>query len=219
MKRTPTLSFHYDETIEQGVRISRLLRGGAMSERGRRWRATDLERVAAELRARDRFLLTAHEGPDGDALGSLLGMHHLLDPARQGLGDVHGGEGVPAADRVPLPAAGGGLSRAAGGHGRSHRRLPRLRQHRPDAGRLPHRGRQPRDQHRPPPRQHSLRRLQPGRYRRLLYGRDRLRAGDPARGARSPRRSPRRSTSGWSPTPASSCTRTPTRAPTGSPPI
>jgi ribosome-binding factor A len=25
MKRTPTLTFHYDETIEQGVRISRLL--------------------------------------------------------------------------------------------------------------------------------------------------------------------------------------------------
>ncbi len=40
--------------------------------------ASDLERVSAELRTRDRFLLTAHEGPDGDALGSLLGMHHLL---------------------------------------------------------------------------------------------------------------------------------------------
>ena len=39
---------------------------------------SELERVAAELRARDRFLLTAHEGPDGDALGSLLGMHRLL---------------------------------------------------------------------------------------------------------------------------------------------
>jgi phosphoesterase RecJ-like protein len=39
---------------------------------------TDVELVSAELRARDRFLLTAHEGPDGDALGSLLGMHHLL---------------------------------------------------------------------------------------------------------------------------------------------
>jgi ribosome-binding factor A len=25
MKRTPTLSFHYDETVEKGVRISRLL--------------------------------------------------------------------------------------------------------------------------------------------------------------------------------------------------
>jgi len=40
--------------------------------------ASDLERVSAELRIRDRFLLTAHEGPDGDALGSLLGMHQLL---------------------------------------------------------------------------------------------------------------------------------------------
>ena len=37
-----------------------------------------IEQVADELRAGDRFLLTAHEGPDGDALGSLLGMHHLL---------------------------------------------------------------------------------------------------------------------------------------------
>lgn len=40
--------------------------------------ASDIEQVSAELRARDRFLLTAHEGPDGDALGSLLGMHKLL---------------------------------------------------------------------------------------------------------------------------------------------
>jgi phosphoesterase RecJ-like protein len=40
--------------------------------------ATAIERVANEIRNRDRFLLTAHEGPDGDALGSLLGMHHLL---------------------------------------------------------------------------------------------------------------------------------------------
>jgi phosphoesterase RecJ-like protein len=39
---------------------------------------TAIEQAAAEIRARDRFLLTAHEGPDGDALGSLLGMHHLL---------------------------------------------------------------------------------------------------------------------------------------------
>ncbi|HEY0390378.1 MAG TPA: DHH family phosphoesterase, partial [Solirubrobacterales bacterium] len=37
-----------------------------------------IEQVLGELRSRERFLLTAHEGPDGDALGSLLGMHHLL---------------------------------------------------------------------------------------------------------------------------------------------
>jgi bifunctional oligoribonuclease and PAP phosphatase NrnA len=40
--------------------------------------ATDVERVAAEIRDGRRFLLTTHEGPDGDALGSLLGMHNLL---------------------------------------------------------------------------------------------------------------------------------------------
>jgi len=39
---------------------------------------TAIERVAGEIRDRERFLLTAHEGPDGDALGSLLGMHYLL---------------------------------------------------------------------------------------------------------------------------------------------
>ncbi|HJZ36687.1 MAG TPA: bifunctional oligoribonuclease/PAP phosphatase NrnA [Solirubrobacterales bacterium] len=39
---------------------------------------SDFERMIEEIRSHDRFLLTAHEGPDGDALGSLLGMHHLL---------------------------------------------------------------------------------------------------------------------------------------------
>ena len=40
--------------------------------------AADLERVADELRSGDRFLLTTHEGPDGDALGSLLALHQIL---------------------------------------------------------------------------------------------------------------------------------------------
>ena len=39
---------------------------------------TDLDRVIAELRDGERFLLTTHEGPDGDALGSLLALHRLL---------------------------------------------------------------------------------------------------------------------------------------------
>ena len=41
-------------------------------------RDASLEEVAQELRASDRFLLTSHEGPDGDALGSLLALHHIL---------------------------------------------------------------------------------------------------------------------------------------------
>jgi len=34
--------------------------------------------IAEEMRGADRFLLTTHENPDGDALGSLLAMHHIL---------------------------------------------------------------------------------------------------------------------------------------------
>ncbi len=39
---------------------------------------SDLETVAEKLRSGERFLLTTHEGPDGDALGSLLAMHEVL---------------------------------------------------------------------------------------------------------------------------------------------
>src|SRR3954471_20599937 len=35
---------------------------------------SDLDAVVQVLRDRDRFLVTTHENPDGDALGSLLGM-------------------------------------------------------------------------------------------------------------------------------------------------
>lgn len=40
--------------------------------------AAATEEVLAGLRDGDRFLLTTHEGPDGDALGSLLALHEVL---------------------------------------------------------------------------------------------------------------------------------------------
>jgi bifunctional oligoribonuclease and PAP phosphatase NrnA len=40
--------------------------------------ATEQDQVAAELRAAHKLLLTTHENPDGDALGSLLAMHGIL---------------------------------------------------------------------------------------------------------------------------------------------
>jgi bifunctional oligoribonuclease and PAP phosphatase NrnA len=58
---------------------------------------TDLESVAEELRAGERFLLTTHEGPDGDALGSLLATHHML--GRLGKDSVM----FLAAKEFPLP--------------------------------------------------------------------------------------------------------------------
>jgi bifunctional oligoribonuclease and PAP phosphatase NrnA len=41
--------------------------------------ATAREQVIEELRLGDKFLLTTHENPDGDALGSLVAMHEILN--------------------------------------------------------------------------------------------------------------------------------------------
>jgi phosphoesterase RecJ-like protein len=40
--------------------------------------ATVREEVVTELTLADKFLVTSHENPDGDALGSLLAMHEIL---------------------------------------------------------------------------------------------------------------------------------------------
>jgi phosphoesterase RecJ-like protein len=39
---------------------------------------SDLDRVVEALRSGERFLLTTHEGPDGDGLGSLLALNQIL---------------------------------------------------------------------------------------------------------------------------------------------
>ena len=41
--------------------------------------AADLGAVVEAIRGRDRFLVTTHENPDGDALGSMLAMKLALD--------------------------------------------------------------------------------------------------------------------------------------------
>ena len=41
--------------------------------------ATGQDEVVAELRGAEKLLLTTHENPDGDALGSLLAMHWILE--------------------------------------------------------------------------------------------------------------------------------------------
>ena len=57
----------------------------------------DFEPVADEVRRRSRFLVTTHENPDGDALGSMLALHLALE--QLGKDSV-----MLLAGDVPLPA-------------------------------------------------------------------------------------------------------------------
>jgi phosphoesterase RecJ-like protein len=57
---------------------------------------TDTSAVVAALRAHDRFLVTSHDNPDGDALGSLLATHLALEALGKDSSMVLGGT-------APLP--------------------------------------------------------------------------------------------------------------------
>ena len=145
-------------------RITELLRGGGDRPVSRTDTATEREQILAELNLGEKFLLTTHENPDGDALGSLLAMHEILKPDGQGLRHVHVGGGVPAARTSTATCRSRSVvARAARRRRRAHDRVPRLRQHRPHAGQLPPARRRAHPQHRSPPRQHALRHREPGR--------------------------------------------------------
>ena len=56
-----------------------------------------MEAVVAAIRAHERFLVTSHENPDGDALGSLLAMHTaLLALGKDSVMYLAGGGPLPA---------------------------------------------------------------------------------------------------------------------------
>lgn len=79
LKRTPTIAFEYDDTVEKADRITRMLHEEAPENgTGAGGVEADLATVVDRLAEDERFLLTTHEGPDGDALGSLLGLHGIL---------------------------------------------------------------------------------------------------------------------------------------------
>ena len=69
---------------------------------------TEIEAIVAALRAHDRFLVTTHENPDGDALGSLLATHLALEQLGKSSVMVMGG-------LAPLPGEYGFLQLDAHG--------------------------------------------------------------------------------------------------------
>ncbi len=79
IKHTPQLQFVYDDTAERGIRISQILdegKDGGVS--GSNGALPSREEALRAIRDHDRFCLTTHERPDGDAVGSLAAMQHVL---------------------------------------------------------------------------------------------------------------------------------------------
>ncbi len=76
LKRTPTTDLPVRR--ERGTRYQAFGTARRMTNAVQMVKS-DLDRVVEEIREGQRFLLTTHENPDGDALGSLLAMHQVLE--------------------------------------------------------------------------------------------------------------------------------------------
>ena len=150
LRRTPVLTFQYDEGVDRAMRINELLDdAGSSASEGEADALNDtmtdadltrdLEDVVAAIAAADRVLVASHENPDGDAIGSLAACKGALQPAGQaGAAVPPPGLADPARVRVPRP----GRARADA-RPRLARRVDaarrRLRQRAP-AGARPRRG-------------------------------------------------------------------------------
>ena len=86
MKNTPQLQFVYDDTPERGMRISELLDssrapptgGRSVLMAGSNGASSSRAEALRAIREHERFCLTTHERPDGDAVGSLAAMQLVL---------------------------------------------------------------------------------------------------------------------------------------------
>jgi hypothetical protein len=151
------LTFEYDPTVERGVRLSRLIDELTQANTTE---AAELADVAAAIRGHDRFLVTTHENPDGDALGSLLAMALALRELGKDAEMYLFGE-VPIPKEYEFMEFAGILrgpnpARATGSSSRST-----LRTNGASGPERAAREGAVRDRHRPPSRQHALRRREP----------------------------------------------------------
>lgn len=69
MGRSPQLRFVYDQTAEVGETLGRIRAEDQKSP---------FDRAVDEVRKAQSFLITAHRGPDGDAVGSMIALASLL---------------------------------------------------------------------------------------------------------------------------------------------
>ena len=112
LRRTPHLVFVYDRAVEHGVRMTHLIDELAPPTETTMPRS-DMDAVVEVLRAGERFVVTSHDNPDGDALGSLLATHLALVSLGKDSVMVLGGEQPLAGEYAFLRLGERGLLREA----------------------------------------------------------------------------------------------------------
>jgi phosphoesterase RecJ-like protein len=78
MRYTPEIRFFPDETLDNVYHLEEVLDEIHTEQRQSPMLALTLEQVVEELRSAESLLLTTHVNADGDAIGSLLGLWHML---------------------------------------------------------------------------------------------------------------------------------------------
>ncbi|MCP4676824.1 MAG: 30S ribosome-binding factor RbfA [Deltaproteobacteria bacterium] len=78
LRNTPRLSFRRDESFEEGERIDKLLCEVKDEDAKRRKDETEEKALDRLISEADSILVVTHRNPDGDAIGSLLGLSGIL---------------------------------------------------------------------------------------------------------------------------------------------
>ena len=113
MKYLPRLTFREDPAIATGQRVEEIIRelhrddgaakvGGELEAAQVAIDGSIAARRSTRSAARRTIALACHVSPDGDALGSMLGLYHVLRAAGR---DVRGVVPDPVRRRAALPRA------------------------------------------------------------------------------------------------------------------
>ncbi len=78
MRYTPEIRFFPDETLDKVYHLEEVLEEIHTEQRQSPMLALTLAQVLEEIASSESLFLTTHVNPDGDAIGSLLGMWHLV---------------------------------------------------------------------------------------------------------------------------------------------
>lgn len=79
LRFTPEIRFRTDETLEQVYALEKVFDAIHEDRKKQPMIRVDLAAILDELKTADSFLITSHVSPDGDAVGSILALKHLLE--------------------------------------------------------------------------------------------------------------------------------------------